>query len=166
LVFSSTVRAAAEPAFVDGAGVDPTDLVLLSELAAEGFGHDGGAYVRTPRNAVDALAAQLDGQVVLDDIGRRCVTREVARRLFADRAAAEVRWREAQDHQVADHAERAAANRPWPGIPASFIPEGVAPAAAMLQAAKDAAPRRQSVLQHALSNEGAIEYHPAEQVPE
>jgi hypothetical protein len=36
----------------------------------------------------------------------------------------------------------------------------------MLAAAKDARPRRQSVLDHALSNEGVIEYHPVEQVPE
>jgi hypothetical protein len=52
------------------------------------------------------------------------------------------------------------------GIPADRIPDGVAPASLMLAAAKDARPRRQSVLDHALSNEGVIEYHPVEQVPE
>jgi hypothetical protein len=37
----------------------------------------------------------------------------------------------------------------------------------MLQAAKDARPRRQSVLDHALANrDGKIEYHPVEQVPD
>jgi hypothetical protein len=137
----------------------------LAELAAEGFGYDG-AYVRTPRDAIDALAARLDGVILLDDLGRRCVSREVARRLFADRAEFAVRQREVLARQEAAFAEQAAANRLWPGIPAGFIPEGVAPAAAMLQAAKDAAPRRQSVLQHALPNEGVIQYHPAEQVPE
>jgi hypothetical protein len=56
---------------------------------------------------------------------------------------------------------------PWPGLPASFIPEGVAPAAAMLQAAKDARPRRQSVLDHALADrDGQIEYIPIGQVSE
>jgi hypothetical protein len=39
-------------------------------------------------------------------------------------------------------------------------------ASAMLQAAADARPRRQSPLEHALANEGVIEYHPVEQVPE
>jgi hypothetical protein len=83
-------------------------------VAAEGFGYDGGPYVRSPRDAVDALAARLDGEVVSDDLGRRCVSREVARRLFADRAAAEVRWREAQERQDAVYAARVAANPPGP----------------------------------------------------
>jgi hypothetical protein len=39
-------------------------------------------------------------------------------------------------------------------------------ALAMLTAAKDAQPRRRSVLDHALANEAVIEYHPVEQVPE
>ena len=158
----STMRAV-EPASA-ASGVDPTDLVPLAELAGEGFGYDGGPYVRTPRDAVDALAAQLDGEVVSDDLGRRCVSREVARRLFADRAAAEVRWREAQERQDAGYAAQVAANPVWPGIPAGQIPDGVAPALAMLTAAKDAGPRRQSVLEHALANEGGvIEYIPVEQ---
>jgi len=158
----STMRAV-EPASA-ASGVDPTDLVPLAELAGEDFGYDGGPYVRTPRDAVDALAAQLDGEVVSDDLGRRCVSREVARRLFADRAAAEVRWREAQERQDAGYAAREAANPVWPGIPADQIPDGVAPALAMLTAAKDAGPRRQSVLEHALANEGGvIEYIPVEQ---
>jgi hypothetical protein len=164
-MFSSTVRRPESDGGNTGTTVDPTHPVTLAELAAEGFGYDG-AYVRTPRDAIDALAARLDGVILLDDLGRRCVSREVARRLFADRAEFAVRQREVLARQEAAFAEQAAANRPWPGIPAGFIPEGVAPAAAMLQAAKDAAPRRQSVLQHALSNEGVIQYHPAEQVPE
>jgi hypothetical protein len=141
-------------------------LVTLAELAGEGFGYDGGASVRTPRDAVDALAARLAGEVTLDDLGRRAVSRETARRLFADRAAAQVRWREAQERQEAAYAEQAAANRPWAGLPIGSDHDGVSAASLMLAAAKDARPRRQSVLQHALSNEGAIEYRPVEQVPE
>ena len=146
---------------VEDAPVEVAELVSLAELCGEGFGYDGGPYVRTPRDAVDALAAQLDGEVVSDDLGRRCVSREVARRLFADRAAAEVRWREAQERQDAGYAAQVAANPVWPGIPAGQIPDGVAPALAMLTAAKDALPKRQSVLEHALQDrDGAIEYHP------
>ena len=149
---------------VEDAPVEVAELVSLAELCGEGFGYDGGPYVRTPRDAVDALAARLNGEVMLDDIGRRCVSRKVARRLFADRAAAEVRWREAQERQDAGYAAREAANPVWPGIPADQIPDGVAPALAMLTAAKDAGPRRQSVLEHALANEGGvIEYIPVEQ---
>jgi hypothetical protein len=40
-----------------------------------------------------------------------------------------------------------------------LIPAGVTPAAAMLQAAKDAGPRRQSVLEHALANDANFEFH-------
>jgi hypothetical protein len=35
----------------------------------------------------------------------------------------------------------------------------------MLQAARDAQPRRQSVLEHALANEGEFEYVPVEREP-
>jgi hypothetical protein len=47
-----------------------------------------------------------------------------------------------------------------------LIPDGVAPAAAMLQAAKDAGPRRRSVLDHALADrDGEIEFHSLEGSP-
>jgi hypothetical protein len=41
------------------------------------------------------------------------------------------------------------------GVPADRIPEGVLPAVAMLQAAKDAAPRRLTPLEEALANDGS-----------
>jgi hypothetical protein len=83
--------------------VDPTSLVTLAELSAEGFGHDS-LTMRTPRDAVDVLAAQLDGEVVLDDLGQRCASRLTARRLFAERAALEVRQREVQERRDAQFA--------------------------------------------------------------
>jgi hypothetical protein len=45
------------------------------------------------------------------------------------------------------------------GVPAALIPEGVRPAAAMLQAAHDGLPRRLTPLQEALSNSGELTYH-------
>jgi hypothetical protein len=60
----------------------------------------------------------------------------------------------------AEQAEQAARNRPWAGIPAGSFPDDVSPAAAMMQADRDAQPRRQSPLEHALGNSGQIEYHP------
>jgi hypothetical protein len=138
---------------------DPTELVPLAALASEGFGY-GHPLVVTPRDALDALAAQLDGEVVLDDLGRRCVSREVARRLFTERAEAERRQQEAQQRHEEELAEQAANNRPRGGVPADQIPDGVSPAAAMLQAALDAEPRRQSVLEEALANSDSLTYHP------
>jgi hypothetical protein len=145
---------------------DPTNLVPLAELAAEGFGYDGGPSVRTPRDAVDALAAQLDGEVVLDDLGRRCVSRAVARGLFSEREEQALRWRDLQARLDAEAAEEAVRNPVWGGVPAGPDSEGATAVARMLAAAKDARPRRQSVLEHALANDGVIEYHPVEQVPE
>jgi hypothetical protein len=51
----------------------------------------GGAYVNSPRDAIDALAAELVGRGVeigFDDLDRRCVSRDTARRLLAERGAA------------------------------------------------------------------------------
>jgi hypothetical protein len=155
---SSTVRRAAET-IGEANLTDPTELVPLAQLCAEGFGY-GHPLVVTPRDAVDALAAQLDGEVVLDDLGRRCVSRQVARRLFTERAEAERRQREAQQRREAELAEQAANNRPLGGVPADQIPDGVSPAAAMLQAALDAEPRRRSVLEEALANSDSLTYHP------
>ena len=155
----NTVVEAAENIGETVATVDPAELVPLAQLCAEGFGY-GGPYVVTPRDAVDALAAQLDGEVVLDDLGRRCVTRDTARRLVAEREQAEHRQREAQQRREAELAELAANNPVRGGVPADRVPDGVTPAAAMLQAARDAEPRRRSVLEEALTNDSGLVYHP------
>jgi hypothetical protein len=157
-MFSSTVRRAADTVG-EATPVDPAELVPLAELAAEGFGY-GSPFVTTPRDAVDALAAELGGQATLDNIGRQCVTRDVARRLFTERADAEQRQREAQERNEAQLAELAAVNAPRRGVSADLIPEGVTPTAALLQAAKDDQPRRRSVLEEALDNDDALTYHP------
>jgi hypothetical protein len=74
--------------------------------------------------------------------------------------------REAQQRREPELDEQAANNHPRGGVPADLIPDGVSPAAAMLQAAKDAEPRRQSVLEEALTNrDGAMVYHPVDREP-
>jgi hypothetical protein len=93
------------------------------------------------------------------------VSQDVARSLFAERAAAEAHRHEVLERQAAQFAEQAAANRVWAGIPADLIPDGVTPAAAMLEAGKTARPRRQSVLEHALANDDGFVYHPLEGEP-
>jgi hypothetical protein len=139
--------------------VDPVvDLIPLAELAAEGFGY-GSPYIVTPQDAVDVLARQLADQVIVDDVGRRCVTREVARGMFTERAGGERRRREADARNAAQAASFAA--QVPAGIPVDQIPAGLDPATAMLAAAADAErPQRESVLQAALSNRGEIVIHP------
>jgi hypothetical protein len=136
-----------------------TDLVPLSALASEGFGWDA-PFVTTPADAIAVVATRYAGDVVLDDLGRRCVSRDVARRLFAERAAAEAKQRQQRERLDVEMAEREAANRPWAGVPAGLIPAGMTPVGALLLAGglEDAPQRRRSVVEDALDNDG-ITYH-------
>lgn len=61
--------------------LDPAAWIPLSELALEGFG-----YANTVDDRVRNLRHDLADEVLLDDIGRACVPRSVARQLFTDRA--------------------------------------------------------------------------------
>lgn len=88
------------------------ELIPLAHLVIEGLAEN-----------IDALAAQLD-EVFFDDIGRRCTTRDTARRLFAERADVEERQRAAerrtQERLQRQQEELLATIRP--GVPA---PEGL-----------------------------------------
>lgn len=98
-------------------------------------------------------------EIVLDDVGRKSISRENARTLLDEQREREVRQREAaaRNEQRAIEADRLRLAQVWRGAPAV---EGVPAAAAMLQADKDAQPRRTSVLQHALANSGELVFHP------
>ena len=65
----------------------------------------------------------------------------------------------ARNEQRAIEADRLHRSQIWQGVPADSLPVGVAPAAAMLQAARDAEPRRQTPLEAALSNNSEMTYH-------
>ena len=138
----------AEPARAESSHLEP--LVPLSVLAldlpqpAEGWADFLG------RRAI---------AFVPDDLGRDCIRRQDARRLLDERRADELRAAKLrqlaeQEAVEADQLRRASI---WKGAPAV---EGVRAAEAMLQAAHDARPKRQSVLQHALGNSGELEFHP------
>jgi hypothetical protein len=107
------------------------------------------------------LAAR-DIEVTLDDIGRMSVARVDARRLLTEkreREAEQARRRKlAEARAVADDQLRRV--QIWGGAPAV---DGVSAAALMLQANRDAQPKRQSVLQHALANTGEPVFHPITQ---
>lgn len=101
-------------------------------------------------------------EVTLDDIGRLAVARDDARQLLTEKREREAerarRRKLAEAQAVADDQIRRAAI--WQGVPADLIPPGVSAASVMLQASKDAQPKRQSVLQHALGNSGEMVFHP------
>jgi hypothetical protein len=91
--------------------------------------------------------------VTVDDIGRRSVPRDVVRMLLAEQAAAEVRKREASalaERLAVERDQQWRAGLPR-GLPWYQVPDGVLPVQAMTQAARDAQPKRRSVLQDALA---------------
>ena len=150
-MFRSTAAAASAPV----EEVAPSSLIPLSVLRLEmDPGGDWSLY----------LAAR-DVPVLTDAVGRDSVLLSDARALLAERrevlaaereAAArrhDLREREAEDRDRAMRAQL------WGGLPAESLPVGVAPAAAMLQAAQDARPRRASVLEEALANGGGFTFH-------
>jgi hypothetical protein len=103
--------------------------------------------------------------VLTGAVGRDSVLSSDARALLAEHRArvaakreAAARKREALEREAVER-DRAMRAQLWQGLPAEHLPEGVAPAAAMLQAAADARPRRMSVLEEALAG-GGITFHP------
>jgi hypothetical protein len=150
-----TAPAAEPPADV----VAADDTIPLSHLELD---------IDAPGNGWAAHLAEKGINVVLDDVGRLCVARGDARQLFTERRQHEARAREIASANEAAAVER---DRAWraslpKGAACYDIPAGVLPASALLQAAKDSQPRRQSVLQHALSHEDGMMFHPLPSTPE
>jgi len=135
------------------------DLVPLSHLSLDLPAPEIGWLAELQRRGIEILQ---------DDIGRSSVPRDIARMLIAEQAAAEMRKREvmARIEQQAEQHDQQFRAQLWQGLPSEYLPPGASPAAVMLQAAKDARPRRQTPLQHALSNTGELIYHPLAQTDE
>ena len=96
-----------------------------------------------------------------DRIGRDAVTAGDAQRLIAERREQELkkqrRLKVAEDEAIAaDQLRRA---QIWKGVAADRMPDGVSPAAVMLQNDRDLQPRRQSVLEASLANSDTLTYH-------
>jgi hypothetical protein len=145
-----------EPALV---AVDPADLIPLSHLELD---------LPTPVEGWHLHLADRNIEIVEDDLGRASISRGDAKRLFAERRRAQFRSREvlARQEREAIEADQLRRASIWKGLPADRLPVGARASEAMLAAARDAQPRRQSVLQHALSNEGALEFHPYAEMDE
>jgi hypothetical protein len=84
--------------------------------------------------------------IIPDDLRRDCVSRGDALRLLDEKREQELRRaalaRLQEQEAVAEDARRRA--QIWGGVPASALPEGAAPAAVMLEAARQLGPRRKS----------------------
>lgn len=91
----------------------PADPVPLAHLVLEGLAA-----------TVDELADRLGPGVLVDDVGRRCTTRETARCLFAEKAEAEEQREavRARNQEKLDRATAEAHAAILPGVPA---PEGL-----------------------------------------
>jgi hypothetical protein len=102
--------------------------------------------------------------IVLDDLGRSAVSRADARQLLDEKRENEARRREIAERQErqAIKQDRQRRAQLWTGAPAV---EGVLAAALMLQASKDAQPRRTTPLQEALSGQ-SMTYHAYPATPE
>jgi hypothetical protein len=140
---------AAEPAPV--VEVEPVDLIPLSVL---------GLDVAEPTTGWTAYLTGRGIPIVLDDVGRKSVSRADARQLFDEKHESEARRREAvarreREAIEADQLRRAAL---YKGVSAELLPVGVSAGDAMAAAALAAEPKRTTPLQEALSGE-SMRYH-------
>jgi hypothetical protein len=104
---------------------DPADLVPLSHLALD---------LDAPFGGWDAALKTMGVDVLTDDIGRKAIARDDARRLIAEHREAEARQREAAERHdaVLEEQRRAQLHGGWS---ADQIPEGVNPVTWLLQTA-------------------------------
>jgi hypothetical protein len=148
-MFRSTVTAPAPPADV----MVPSDLIPLRVLELDLPGPATGWLIELDRRSI---------LILTDDIGRLAVSRDDAKQLLAEQRQAEAHAREVAERQErqAIAADREFRAQLYPGTPWYELPPGLSAAEVWAQAEKDAQPKRQSVLQHALSNTGEMTYHP------
>jgi len=155
-MFRNTATPAAEPAPIVA---PPADLIPLSVLELD---------LSAPTTGWEPFLTVRNIAIVSDDIGRKAVSRDDARTLLTEqheneRRAQEVARRQERAAIEADRVRRASI---WVGQPWYETPMGLSAAQAWAQAEKDAQPKRQSVLEHALGNTGELEYIPLRNTPD
>lgn len=132
--------------------LDTAGLIPLSHLELD--------LPRPPEGWADFLGRRAIA-FVPDDLGRDCVRRQDARRLLDEKRANELRVAKFRklaeaEQEEADRQRRA---QIWQGVSVSEFFEGVAPATAMLLAARDSTPRRRSMIEDLLDRD-AVVFHP------
>jgi hypothetical protein len=95
------------PEFQSAEPLDPAQWIPLSHLAIEGFGASLGPDSVADR--IETLRREFADEALVDDIGRCCVPRRLARELFAERARQQA---EAAAREAARAAELAATPDP------------------------------------------------------
>jgi hypothetical protein len=140
---------AVEPAPVE---VEPADLIPLSHFALD---HP------QPSEGWSNFLGRRGIKLRPDDIGRDSIRRSDAQVLLHEQRASQLRAVKLRQLAEAEAVEADQLRRAqiWKGVPADHMPPGVAPAAVMLQADRDAQPKRTTPLEEALSNSGTLTYH-------
>jgi hypothetical protein len=106
-------------------------------------------------------------EVLIDDLGRRAISRADARQLFDEHRAGEVRRREVmgRSERQAQAKDREFRSRLWQGVPADMIPDGMTAAQYMMAGDPDLVPRRKSAVAEFLDGDEMVLhpiYEPAE----
>jgi hypothetical protein len=130
--------------------VDRAELIPLSVLALD--------LPEPPTSGWDVYLTGRGITVLTDDIGRPAIARADARQLLDEHRENEARRQEVaqpQEQQAIEADQRFRAQLPS-GLPWFDIPAGVTAAELWAQHEKDSRPRRRSVLEDALANEGTI----------
>jgi hypothetical protein len=98
---------------------------------------------------------------VADRIGRDSVAAGDAARLLAEQREAELkrRARLLVQEAAAIEADELRRSQIWKGVSADLMPPGEHQASVMLAAARDSRPRRQSMVEAALSNDSEMVFH-------
>ena len=101
-------------------------------------------------------------EVVSDDIGRLSVGRADAKQLLDEHREREAQLAQhfAEIEQRTVEADRLKFAQIWKGVSVDRMPSDAAPASVMLQAAKDAEPKRSTPLEEAFSNSQGMTYRP------
>jgi hypothetical protein len=123
---------------------DPIPIsVLALDLEAPGVG------------GWDAYLNSRGIEVIVDDVGRKAVSRADARQLLDERRAAEAHAREVMERREAQLVQQDRLRRASlpTGIPAGMVPDGLRPAEAMMLAGESSAPRAKSVREQLLERE-------------
>jgi hypothetical protein len=130
--------------------VTSDELIPLSVLALD--------LPEPPASGWDVYLTGRGIEVVTDDIGRPAISRADAKQLIDEKQQGEAHAREVAARQEREAVERDRAFRAAlpTGLHWTDIPVGVSAAELWAAAEKDARPRRRSVLEDALSNEGTI----------
>jgi hypothetical protein len=140
---------AAEPQPVD---VAPVDAVPLSHLALDLPEPTEGWALFLGRRGISFHS---------DDLGRDSISRGDAKRLLDEQRSEMLRVRalHAEREREAVEQDQRRCALIWKGLPADHLPVGLSASTAMLAAAKDSQPRRQSTVAELLDGE-SLTFHP------